>query len=687
MSLFRYFKGHLASVALVFALLLVLAYCDMSLPRYTSDIVDVGIQQSGVQDVATEVLSDVTYQAVLSSLSQGDQDGAALLTRSYSQQPDGTWQLNDEGRANRSKLDQVMAAPLVQEYFPGDTQDLSESLLNQKAVAAAQMEYARLGYDTTDIQMDYLKGVGLSMLGVAALAMVCNIAVSFLSARTGTQIARDLRRRMYAKVMGLSQAQVEGFSTASLITRCTNDIQLIQMVEVMLLRMVLYSPILAVAGIVMVAQTNISKARVIALAVVALFLVVGVLMAVAMPKFKLMQKLVDKVNLVSREILTGLPVIRAFGREKHEEERFAKANDELMRTQLFTNRAMSFMMPIMQLIMNCTSVLIVWVGSHYVDEGTIQTGDLIAFITYSMLVVMSFLMIGMVAIMLPRARVAADRIEEVLSTEPSVTDKPGVEPTKLAETPGARIEFDDVSFAYDKDSRDVLEHVSFVAEPGRTLAIIGATGSGKSTVIKLMERFYDVRQGRVLVDGVDVRDMPQAQLRATFGYSPQKAFLFSGTVASNVGFADEAMPEERRRLAIEVAQAAEFVDAREGGQDAPIAQGGSNVSGGQRQRLAIARALAADARAYIFDDSFSALDYKTDARLRAELGEKLSGKTVVIVAQRIATIMGADRIVVLDEGRVVGQGTHAELLRTCPEYREIAESQLSKDELEKGGER
>ena len=358
-----------------------------------------------------------------------------------------------------------------------------------------------------------------------------------------------------------------------------------------------------------------------------------------------------------------------------------------MRTQLFTNRAMSFMMPIMQLIMNCTSVLIVWVGSHYVDEGTIQTGDLIAFITYSMLVVMSFLMIGMVAIMLPRARVAAERIEEVLSTEPSVTDKPGVKPAQLAEAPGARIEFDDVSFAYDKDSRDVLEHVSFVAEPGRTLAIIGATGSGKSTVVKLMERFYDVRQGRVLVDGVDVRDMPQAQLRATFGYSPQKAFLFSGTVASNVGFADEAMPEERRRLAIEVAQAAEFVDAREGGQDAPIAQGGSNVSGGQRQRLAIARALAADARAYIFDDSFSALDYKTDARLRAELAEKLAGKTVVIVAQRIATIMGADRIVVLDEGRVVGQGTHAELLRTCPEYREIAESQLSKDELEKGGER
>jgi ATP-binding cassette, subfamily B, multidrug efflux pump len=681
LRMLKYLKGHLGAVVAVFALLIVLAFCDMMLPSYTSNIVDVGIQQSGVENVSTTQLSASTHDAVAAQLSGDD---AQLFADAYARQSDGTWALTDQGRANRDALDSAMTLPMVEVYFPGQNEDDTDSVLSQKAILAAENEYQALGADLTTIQMDYLKGVGLAMLGIAAISMIGNILVDLIASRTGAKIARDLRSRVYSKVIRLSQAQVDSFSTASLITRCTNDIQLIQMTEVMFLRMVLYSPILAVAGIVMVARTNISMAWVIVLAVVALFLVIGLLMAVAMPKFRLMQKLIDKINLVSREILTGLPVIRAFGREKHEEERFAQANGQLLSTQLFTNRAMAFMMPAMQLIMNGTSVAIVWVGSHYVDAGTIQTGDLIAFITYSMLVVMSFLMIGMISIMLPRAGVAADRVEEVLASEPSVADKPGVQPAQLSDELGARIEFDDVSFAYEGTDKGVLEHVSFVAEPGKTLAIIGATGSGKSTVVKLIERFYDVTGGRVLLDGVDVRDMPLSQLRSNLGYSPQKAFLFSGTVDSNVGFSDLEMPQQRKQLAVQVAQASDFVGQREGGMQAEVAQGGSNLSGGQRQRLAIARALAADARAYIFDDSFSALDYKTDALLRAELAQKLSGKTVVIVAQRIATVMGADRIVVLSEGRVAGVGTHSELLQSCPEYLEIAQSQLSKEELGKG---
>ena len=681
MRMLKYLKGHLAAVAAVFALLIVLAFCDMMLPTYTSDIVDVGIQQSGVENVSCTTLSASTHDAVAAQLAGED---ARLFADAYAQQADGTWSLTEQGRSQRAALDGLMTKPLADLYFPGQNDSDSDTILAQKALAAAQQEYAAQGYDLADIQMDYLKRVGLVMLGIAALSMVGNVLVSLIASRTGAKIARDLRSRVYSKVIRLSASQVDSFSTASLITRCTNDIQLIQMVEVMFLRMVLYSPILAVAGIVMVARTNISMAWVIALAVVAVFLIIGLLMVVAMPKFRLMQKLIDKVNLVSREILTGLPVIRAFGRERHEEERFARANAELLSTQLFTNRAMTFMMPAMQLVMNATSVAIVWVGSYYVDAGTIQTGDLIAFITYSMLVVMSFLMIGMISIMLPRAGVAADRIEEVLACEPAVADKPGVQPAVLGDAPGARIEFDDVCFAYDAASKNALEHVSFVAEPGQTLAVIGATGSGKSTLVKLIERFYDVTSGRVLIDGVDVRDMPLSQLRSCLGYAPQKSFLFSGTVDSNVSFSDPAMGEERKRLALDVAQASDFVGEREGGMDAPVSQGGANLSGGQRQRLAIARALAADARAYLFDDSFSALDYKTDARLRADLAQKLAGKTVVIVAQRIATVMGADRIVVLSEGAVVGCGTHAELLQTCPEYREIAASQLSDDELGKG---
>lgn len=536
-----------------------------------------------------------------------------------------------------------------------------------------------------------LARLGAFMLLFAMGMAACNAGIGLIASVTGARIARDLRARLYEKVMAFSPAEVESFSAASLITRGTNDVQQMQMVSIMMLRVVLYAPILAVGGIFMVVQTNASMGWVIALAVVAVFVVVAALMTLTMPKFKIMQSLVDKLNLVSREMLTGISVVRAFGRQGLEQERFDKASRELMETQLFTMRAMVTMMPALSLVMNLVSVGIVWVGGHYIAQGSMQTGDLIAFITYAMVIIMSFLMIGMVSVMLPRAEVAAERIEEVLATEPSVADPPSPRDEELralaARGEGLEIAFEDVSFAYDQGSEPVLDHVSFAAEPGKTTAVIGSTGSGKSTVIKLIERFYDVQGGAVTVGGIDVRELSQECLRSVLGYSPQQAFLFSGTVAGNVGYADPQMPRERMEAAVETAQAHEFVEQLPEGLDAAVSQGGSNVSGGQRQRLSIARALAADAQAYLFDDSFSALDYKTDALLREGLERRMQGKTLLIVAQRIATIMHADRIVVLEEGRVAGVGTHAELMECCPEYAQIALSQLSPAELEKGGAR
>lgn len=527
--------------------------------------------------------------------------------------------------------------------------------------------------------------LGSMMLLFAAGMLVTNIVISVIASRTGAKIARDLRGRFFAKVLSFSAAEVDSFSAASLITRGTNDIQQIQFVTIMLQRVVLYAPILAVGGIFMVVQTNASMGWVVALAVVAVFVVVGALMSLTMPRFKIMQQLVDKLNQVSREILTGLPVIRAFGREEHEQERFAQANAKLMKTQLFTNRAMVMMMPLLMLVMNAVSVAIVWVGGHYVEAGTMQTGDLIAFITYAMLIIMSFLMIGMVATALPRANVAAQRIDEVLSVTPRIDDPQDARDGELAVgEQGVSIEFDDMSFKYNDGSDNVLEHVSFIAEAGKTTAIIGSTGCGKSTVIKLIERFYDVTEGAIKINGIDIRELSQAKLRSLLGYSPQQGYLFGGTVRSTVAFADESMPVDRVQRSIDVAQTREFVDATQDGLDTAISQGGTNVSGGQRQRLSIARALATDAGAYLFDDSFSALDYKTDAQLRAGLAQEMAGKTLLIVAQRIATIMHADKIIVLDEGRIVGSGTHAELLESCEEYRQIALSQLSQEELEKG---
>lgn len=746
----RYLKNSKVAVVLIVALLIVQAFADLSLPRYTSDLVDVGIQQSGIEHASPDQMRASTFEATCMLASE---EGENLIRASYAPSDDGTYALTDEGSKQREALDDAMAWPMAIVYFADQASEesarasggaeggdaaassgeesasvdgafmrdgfdlaqlvqayqagaiskddvlsmvdsakehlsgVSDSLVDQQAIAAVKAEYEALGLDMGAIQMGCLLRIGAQMLGVAALMAIVSVAVGFLASRTAAKVARGLRERLFSKVLSFSDAEVQRFSAASLITRGTNDIQQIQMVLTMVLRMVLYAPILAIGGIIMVSRTNASMSWIIVFAVVVIFLIIGILMAIALPKFKVMQKLIDRVNLVAREMLNGLPVIRAFGRQDFEYKRFDDASTALYRTQLFTNRAMTFMMPAMMLVMNGVSVLIVWVGGSYIDSGTIQTGDMIAFITYSMVIIMSFLIIGMMAIMLPRADVAAERVNEVLSTESSIHDpaRPVELPASGAagERRGARIEFKDVTFAYDEGSEPVLRHISFVAEPGDTLAIIGPTGCGKSTVLKLIERFYDVSEGAVLIDGVDVRSLRQHDLRSLLGYVPQKAFLFSGSIADTVRFGAPGASDDDVSAALEIAQAADFVGEKEEGAESFVSQGGDNVSGGQRQRLSIARAIATNARAYLFDDSFSALDYATDARLRAALASKLGDATKVIVAQRISTVLDATTIVVLDDGEMVGRGTHAQLLRTCPTYREIAESQLSPAEIER----
>ncbi|WP_276666390.1 ABC transporter ATP-binding protein [Senegalimassilia anaerobia] len=718
MRIIKNLAQHKLVVLMIVVLLCVQAACDLALPNYTSDIVDTGIQQQGVQDVAAEQLTGRTHDLVAMMLPEPEEQ---MFADAYAQNEDGTYSLTESGKRDRAALDDAMALPMTVTCYAdqiaeldldqvkaaydqgmigkddiqamldrvrGSMGDMADTLIAQQGLAAARAEYEQLGYDLDAMQMDYLAATGAKMLGLAALGMVIAVMVGFLASRTAAKVGRSLRERLFNQVVGFSDAEIQSFSAASLITRGTNDVQLVQMVTVMLLRMVLYAPILAIGGIIMIARTDLSMGWIIIAAVAAIAVIMGVLMKVAMPKFKIMQKLIDRVNLVSRELLTGLPVIRAFGREQHEEARFDEANTRLMKTQLFTNRVMTFMMPLMMLIMNLVSVGIIWFGGHAIDAGNLQTGDLIAFITYSMVIIMGFLMIGMLSIMLPRADVAAQRIDEVLECKPSIADPdPGKAKDALLGAnglPGARIAFENVSFRYSDGAECVLEDVSFTCEPGKTTAIIGSTGSGKSTVLKLAERFHDVTSGRITVDGIDVRDVSQHALRTQLGYVPQAAFLFSGTIASNVGYGVDDADEDRIRAAADVAQASDFIAERPEGLATPISQGGTNVSGGQRQRLAIARALATDARAYLFDDSFSALDYKTDAALRHELSSRLGGKTVVIVAQRISTVLNADQIVVLDDGRVVGAGTHEQLMESCQEYREIAMSQLSEDEL-KGG--
>ena len=716
MRIIKNLAQHKLVVLMIVVLLCVQAACDLALPNYTSDIVDTGIQQQGVQDVAPEQLTGRTHDLVTMMLPEPEEQ---MFADAYAQNEDGTYSLTESGKRDRAALDDAMALPMTVTCYAdqiaeldldqvkaaydqgmigkddiqamldrarGSMGDMADTLIAQQGLAAARAEYEQLGYDLDAMQMDYLAATGAKMLGLAALGMVIAVIVGFIASRTAAKIGASLRSRLFERVLSFSDAEIQSFSAASLITRGTNDVQQVQMVSVMMLRMILYAPILAIGGIIMIARTNLSMGWIIVAAVLAIAVVMLFLMKVAMPKFKIMQKLIDRVNLVSREILTGIPVVRAFGREAHEEERFDEANLRLMKTQLFTNRVMTFMMPLMMLIMNLVSVAIIWFGGHAVDAGTLQTGDLIAFITYSMVIIMGFLMIGMLSIMLPRADVAAQRIDEVLKTESSIAD-PSTEACRddelAAHTGGAEIAFNDVSFRYPGSQDCVLEHVDFTAKPGQTTAIIGSTGSGKSTVIKLVERFADVSEGSITIDGIDIRDLSLHALRSQLGYVPQKAFLFSGTVEENVDYAADELNAERVRAAAEIAQA-DFVEDMDEGFKTEISQGGTNVSGGQRQRLAIARALATDARAFLFDDSFSALDYKTDAALRHALAEQLGGKTQIIVAQRISTVLHADQIVVLDEGRVVGCGTHAELMNACEPYREIALSQLSEEELEEG---
>lgn len=684
MKLFTYLAQHKGAVLLVIMLLAGQAFCDLMLPNYTSQIVDVGIQQAGVEHVATEELSSSTYESIEQTLLQGEAYNRSVFHDSYYfDEESGTYKLTDYGQAHRSELDILMAAPLVEAHNMADVRN-DTSLIDQMGIAAARAEYKDLNYDITALQFKYLIVTGLKMLGFVALSMLLAGLVGLISARTGAQIGRSLRSNLFKKVVAFNEPEIEHFSTASLITRGTNDIQQIQMMSIMMMRMVLYAPILAVGGIIMVARTNASMSWLIGVAILVIFAVIFVLMLMTMPKFRIMQKLIDRLNLISREMITGVSVIRAFGQQQREQIRFDDASTDLMKTQLFTNRAMTMLMPAMFLVMNLLSVAIIWFGANDVDAGIIQTGDLIAFITYAMIVVSGFLVLSMLAILLPRADVSARRIQEVLDYPISITDPIDRLDYPSEETPlSGSVEFDQVSFCYEDGCKCALHDVSFTIKPGEVCAIIGSTGSGKSTLCKLIERFYDPQKGTVKVGGYDIRQLPLARLRRSIGYVPQRSFLFSGTIASNVGFAEDDADVSRIMQSIQIAQATELLQKNDEGIDMPITQGGTNVSGGQRQRLAIARALATKAPILLFDDSFSALDYKTDAKLRHALAQELPGRTQIIIAQRIATVMNADHIIVLDNGRIAGQGTHDELLISCEQYREIAESQLSPEELQR----
>ena len=691
MRLLKYLGEHKGAIALVLVLLIAQAFCDLMLPNYTSRIVDVGIQQAGIERVAPSEMSSATYESLEGMLGA---EGAALLDRAYDPNEKGTYDLVAQGEDDAA-LDIALARSFAQVHGL-NAQGASDDIALQAGIAAAREEYELLGYDMNAMRINYLVITGAKMLGFALLASFIAVMVGLVASRTGAKIGRSLRSRLFRRVMSFSDAEIQRFSPASLITRGTNDIQQIQMMSIMMMRMVLYAPILGIGGIIMMAQTDLSMGWIIGMAVLVIVIIVAVLMFVAVPKFKIMQKLVDRVNLVAREMLTGVSVVRAFGRQEREQERFDEASTDLMRNQLFVGRAMSLMLPLMFLVLNIVSITIIWVGAGQVDAGVVQTGDLIAFITYAMIIIMGFFMLSMIAVIAPRANVSAARIDEVIETEPSIADPeepkgeaPQMAPfqkeplgeSALSASQGARIAFENVSFRYAEDSEDVLHDVTFAVEPGQVCAVIGSTGSGKSTIAKLLLRFYDVGEGAVTIDGVDVRALPLHELRSQIGYVPQKAFLFTGTIGSNVGYASDDMDEAKMMDAIRIAQASELLESKEEGLGAPITQGGTNVSGGQRQRLAIARALASDARVLLFDDSFSALDYRTDAALREALANELPGKTQVIIAQRIATVMRADTIIVLDEGRVVGAGTHGQLLQTCQQYREIASSQLSPEEL------
>ena len=744
-NLFKYVAEHWKSLLAIIAILFIQAYCDLSLPAYTSDIVNVGIQQGGIEDQVPEAIAAQEMEKLLLFVSQEDQEtvldaydtddstygteayvlkesvavdetklnglgdilaSPMMLTAGFESGSDMTAQIEEELKSQFKAqsgsampegfdIDSMMTFDIMKmmpeeqravliEEMGQQMKKLPDTILEQAAVSYVKTAYEDLGMDMNELQFQYLFTTGAKMTGLAFLGMAASILVGFLASRVGAATGRDLRGKVFHKVVGFSNNEFDHFSTASLITRSTNDIQQIQLIIVMLLRIVLYAPILAIGGIFQVFQTNVSMSWIIALAVVLIALVILVLFLVAMPKFKILQTLVDKVNLVMREILTGLSVIRAFSTEKHEEERFDEANRTLTKTNLFVNRAMTFMMPVMMLIMNGVSVLIVWTGAHGIDEGQMQVGDMMAFIQYTMQIIMGFLMLCMLSIMLPRAAVAADRVEEVLGSQTVIHDPK--EAKSFSGRGKGMLVFDHVSFKYPGADENVLHDITFTARPGETTAIIGSTGSGKSTLVNLIPRFYDVSKGSITLDGVDIREVTQHELREKLGYVPQKGLLFSGDIRSNILFGNPDGSEEEMVEAAKIAQASEFIDSKPDGYASHISQGGTNVSGGQKQRLSIARAIAKHPEVFIFDDSFSALDFKTDATLRKALKKRTKDSTVLIVAQRISTILNAEQIIVLDDGKIAGIGTHRELLKNCEVYRQIAASQLSESELKAGRE-
>lgn len=734
-KLFKFLKPYAAAVAAIICILVVQAYCDLSLPTYTSDIVNIGIQQGGIDEALPDTISKkdlnhllllvpsdrqkIVKNAYTESVEKYDYNGTVmelkasvkedkkkvdrlseilgkpmLMAAGFDSGSEMTQKIEEQMRTQMSGIPNVDKMDIYDmlEFMGAEGRNaligqmdqqmdsMQDSIIAQAAAGYIKDAYTHIGIDTDQIETTYILHTGAKMLALAFLGMAASILVGLLASRVGAGVGRRLRENVFRKVVGFSNAEFDKFSTASLITRSTNDIQQIQLLLVMILRMVLYAPIMAIGGIWKVFHTNVDMSWIIGLAVAVIIVIVGFLFLVVMPKFKLIQNQVDKLNLVSREILTGLSVIRAFGTQKYEEERFDDANKALIKTNLFVNRAMTFMMPLMMFVMNSIAVLIVWVGGHSINDGAMQVGDMMAFIQYTMQIIMAFLMICMISVMLPRAAVSAGRVDEVLTSEAMIHDPKN--PSHIPEEGKGKIVFDHVSFRYPGAEEDVLHDISFTAESGKTTAFIGSTGCGKSTLVNLIPRFYDVTDGKITIDGKDIRNVSQHELREKLGYVPQKAVLFSGDIASNILYGNPDGSEAEMTEAATIAQATEFIEQKKKKYKSTISQGGSNVSGGQKQRLSIARAIAKHPDIYIFDDSFSALDYKTDATLRAKLKEKTSESTVMIVAQRISTILHADQIIVLDDGQIVGKGTHKELLKNCEAYYQIASSQLSENELE-----
>ena len=713
MKLIKYLKGFLLPMVFLVVILGVRVVAELALPTYTSNIVDKGIQQSGIQDAVPEKISEKSFRELQLFMTD---DEIKKVTSKYTKDGD-VYKLDSINEQERSELNDILKNTMtVVSGAKSENLDLDkvaegvklglvkkDSLIEQKQKSISDLgssadmitkqagiryvkeEYRNnVGIDTNEIRKNYLKEVGIMMIIVTFISGIGSIISNFIASRISSKIAYNLREKLYNKVLSFSKQDIDKFSTASLITRSTNDIQQIQNALNMMLFIAIYAPMMAVYGVYKVTQTDTGMTWIIALGVGILGLTLGIISFLVMPKFKIMQKLIDRVNLVTREALTGISVIRVFGREKYEEERFDKENTILKNEQLFINRTLSALMPMIILIMNGIALLIIWVGGKNIDSGSIQVGDMMAFITYTMQIVMSFLFFTFLMMQLPRAEVAAGRINEVLETEVTVVDSKHIDDNKLQDVKGT-LKFDNVSFTFDGADSPVLSNISFEAEAGKTTAIIGSTGSGKSTLLHFIPRYFDASEGEISIDGVNIRDISLSKLRDTLGFVPQKGVLFSGNIESNIKFADENISDEQMRKAAEIAQAIEFINEKENKFNSEISQGGSNVSGGQKQRLSIARALAKNPKILLFDDSFSALDYKTDVKLRKTLREEMAGVTTIIVAQRIATILNADKIIVMNEGKIVGIGKHQELLETCPTYLEIAESQLSEEELQKGG--